>query len=496
MVAAIFKDAPVDLLDQLWKRLYRGDYHYWSNCNPHLSPTLTPWRPSMLENVENRSYECLFPCIMDMDSTYFDVVGYRRAHAQLLSDRKWYAMPSLGFLPTDVTNVIAGEGGLLVCDGGKQPRPHIPGEPPIPMADHWNKSLYPVNQSIMLICNPLTREFIYLPPLQEKNLHQKVAMITFEKTPSPRKKRFILRRALNKSSSTSAPGACECSGEGRGANKSMAAKLKDGHHYTIVIVGYHEEVSYNNATVESLVCAVYKSRFTGGWCFMRSAPGKARFMERHLGRTGIGFLTAGGTEFENGEECMGVCFGGCVVHKGLNRASPALFCVGAVRHDDTSRVFPFCPFGDESQLQPPIVVQPLLMVDCQIMFAVTRNVVAADTILVFEICMEHGVHPPSPNGSYQLATQMPSAIFQDAFQADSGFSIREFKCSGANGLICIQAKDSPTLAIYDIFSGQWFLENYTTFLPVKTGSDQRPSSYQMFGGAWRPSFHQRVLVNS
>ncbi len=79
--------------------------------------------------------------------------------------------------------MIAGDGGLLVCDGAMQwtamfqengqlppiatQSPLIKGGRIVPMdPTNWTKKSYLPGQTILLVCNPTTREYMFLPPFK------------------------------------------------------------------------------------------------------------------------------------------------------------------------------------------------------------------------------------------------------------------------------------------------------------------------------------------
>jgi hypothetical protein len=83
-------------------------------------------------------------------------------------------MPDLTFLPHGVTTMLAGRGGLLLFHGGMQSRVLLPdGDPqkfskcdvdPVSVKpEHWMGEFPP--QPMFVICNPITRRFRVLPPL-------------------------------------------------------------------------------------------------------------------------------------------------------------------------------------------------------------------------------------------------------------------------------------------------------------------------------------------
>ena len=181
-VAEIFCNAPRHLLDQTWNKLERGNPRYLVHCN--VDSTLSEWRPSQFEDAENRLYESFCPAIMCMKTNTFRFVAYKSAKFSATHNNKkrWFAFPSLAYLPTDVKKVVAGDGGLLVCDGGIQPRrPPIKDEKLLPLThdeeDDYDREVFPDGQSVMLVTNPVTREYYFLPPIPHMILRDKCACL-------------------------------------------------------------------------------------------------------------------------------------------------------------------------------------------------------------------------------------------------------------------------------------------------------------------------------
>jgi hypothetical protein len=186
-IAEVFCNAPLPVLDRIWSKLARGNPLFQIYCN--LDNTLTEWKPSQFENKENRLYESFCPAIMCMKTQPHDygtsrMIAYKSAkYSENHNEKKrWFAFPSLNYLPTDVKKVLAGDGGLLVCHGGKQPRrPPIPGERLLPLThdeeDDYDRAKYPEGQAVMLVTNPLTREYYFLPPIPKMILQEMSACI-------------------------------------------------------------------------------------------------------------------------------------------------------------------------------------------------------------------------------------------------------------------------------------------------------------------------------
>ena len=142
---------------------------------------------------------------------------------------EWLAMPGIGFLPKDVVDILAGDGGLLCANGGSQPRKTNLHTPPIPHAEDYNHMLYP-QQSILVMCNPLTEELKFLPRHTNKKLDDKIACLQ------------ILR--------------------GNGPSYLSTEKVsKSGLRYRVHVVGgHHKQSSLRSPTSDELVLMTYDSR--------------------------------------------------------------------------------------------------------------------------------------------------------------------------------------------------------------------------------------------
>lgn len=193
----IFTNGPIELLHRAWSRLHRGITITFDNDNPQLNK-LNHWDPFELKNEGKRLYHSYSPIILDTKSGNFEVLAFLPPlHNRKQVQGCWYTMPSLAFLPIGIKRVIGGDGGLLVCDGGMlwtgvleesgklspfttRP-PLILGGRPVPIeAEKWLRDNYLPGQSIMLICNPITQEFMYFPPfVRTMTLNAKAACIRY-----------------------------------------------------------------------------------------------------------------------------------------------------------------------------------------------------------------------------------------------------------------------------------------------------------------------------
>lgn len=608
-VAEVFCMAPLSILDQIWNKLDRGkpvfQVHYNLNC------TLTEWKPSQFENEQNRLYESFCPIIMCMN-TQPDDYGSLRMSAYKSAKysnnhnekRKWYAFPSLNYLPKHVTKVLAGDGGLLVCCGGVQPCHSKPtlDERLLPLThdeeDDYDRQKYPLGQDIILITNPLTQEYYFLSPipyyiLQEKN----ACLIMTPCEPHPlnkKQKRVVFCRTNTTNDSSESSEEIE--------SDLYNKKLEEFcHDYVVVVVGHHHQSKFEDElNKEKLVVCIYESiKKEKGW-WLRPLPFISRWMPSKHGRSGIGFwkkdswivVFFGGIlveehfeEFQledfglNGNEnpttlnnqdynidhskikksnndcdekllnshplipnTIKPIIGDSILPKNLKiiptkdecdnlrkklwceesssestitsildschstrppmlqqvlveTCNPVIYYVSIVEDDDFALALPFNPFGTkENHLQCPIVIQPFRWQSTMpILYAVTRSIILADTILIFGIEFKVGYKGnPIPSGNYHLLTKMPQSIFNDVFQTID-YSSKQFECSGGNGLICIRVIDINIIAIYDIIKDSWYLEDYTKYFPTKANGN----SFQMFENCvYEPSFWQKADITN
>jgi hypothetical protein len=193
----IFTNGPIELLHRAWARLERGITLTFDNDNPQLDK-LNHWDPFELKDESKRLYHSYSPVILDTKYGNFEVLAFfPPRHNRKQTEGCWYTMPSLAFLPLGIKNVIGGDGGLLICDGGMlwtcvleesgelspltaRP-PLVLGGRPVPIKqEKWLREVYLPGQSIMLICNPITNEFMYFPPfLRTMTLNAKAACIRY-----------------------------------------------------------------------------------------------------------------------------------------------------------------------------------------------------------------------------------------------------------------------------------------------------------------------------
>jgi hypothetical protein len=168
------------------------------------------WTPLMYVDPLPRLYVRYFPCVLGMrtmEITGIDPQKYVLAnnsiqllprndndehHHSTTGPEHWLCLPSLRYLPLRMDRIIAAAAGLLAADGGIQP---CPGEEIRTGMNrtpqwirfqslndkYWRQPEYEdaKGQSMIVVTNPLTKEYRLLPPIPRKKLMQKVGAFIF-----------------------------------------------------------------------------------------------------------------------------------------------------------------------------------------------------------------------------------------------------------------------------------------------------------------------------
>ena len=302
-------------------------------------------------------------------------------------------------------------------------------------------------------------------------------------------------------------------------------------HYIVVVMGYHEEVKFDGYKENTLVCAVYNSKKQDEWSYIRPVPCNARTMPIEHGKTGLALLTSLGNM-----NWMAACFGGLVLtdideaigssgnncdhhdsadtcstttstssspstyrakvekkyHPPIDKSSSgAVFFVSVVPEDDTALIYPFKPDGFEDEvLTCPIILQPFGVSSPEIVVAVTRKVYGADRLIIFSVEFEHDMitEYPRPNATFSWISESPPFLYQELFITPQ-VSNKPFECSAGNGLISFKSTDGQRLAIYDMYTARWWIEDFHRYIPCR----RKEKPFQLLEVcSWEPNFRQRV----
>lgn len=236
-----------------------------------------PWNDRLFCNKDSATCGSYFPVIVNVENGKLFAFNNNQwscqEHESHGKHSEWLAMPGIGFLPNDVMDIIAGDGGLLCVNGGSQPRKRNLHTPPIPHADDYNHMLYP-QQSILVVCNPVTEELKFLPRHTNKKLDDKIACLQILKGNGP-------------------------------SNLSEKQVSKSRLRYRVHVVGgHHERSSLRGPASDELVLMTYDSR-SDTW-ISGMAVGRSRipaFAKTGIARQEEGFYLGGQ---EESEEVMAV----------------------------------------------------------------------------------------------------------------------------------------------------------------------------------------------
>lgn len=225
------------------------------------------------------SYGSFFPVIVNVENGELFAFNNHQLswqeHESHGKHSEWLAVPGIGFLPNEVVDIIAGDGGLLCVNGGCQPRKRNLHTPPIPHAEDYNHRLYP-QQSILVVCNPLTEEIKFLPRHTNKKLEDKIACLQILKSNGP---------------------------PTLGEKTVSRSRLRYRVH---VVGGHHERSSLRGPASDELVLMTYDSR-SDAW-ISGMAVGRTRipaFAKTGIARHQEGFYLGGQEESEGKKRASG-----------------------------------------------------------------------------------------------------------------------------------------------------------------------------------------------
>lgn len=468
-----------------------------------IDPNLVLWNPSLYEDDVNLTYANFFPCVINQINGN-PIVGFNQ------SSKVWFGLPKLDFLPLDVNDIIAGDGGLLCINGGLQPRKINPQTPPIPYAEDYNFALYPA-QSILLVCNPLTKEVKYIPRHCNKTLNNKIAWMTTMVHPQKQKH-----------------------------NEPPQQK----HRYRLYVIGSHSEVPtlYKKGSDE-LVLMVYDSR-SNIW-ILGSVVGQCRFpgsgktciaifnegymiggqeksndfkidVKRHKRKNEIVKIDVEKQKKPNDEDKVGI-----ENQKKSNNDvedHTKKLIKDNYKSDDTMSNFltdeeiidsTSCTKSNHMWINKIFFIQGSTLkwhtLDFDILdlegfprenlqaprllqctagssiYVITRSIVDPVTIEIYEVVMYNGF----PSGDFLLETMMPKEIYIALFNNKK--SLKPYDCCAGLQILCFLAPDdinnAVTVAIYDVTSKRW-----STSLTPTFNNQGKFFSYALTKCGWNPNW--------
>jgi hypothetical protein len=150
------------------------------------------WSPLMFLHSESRTYKRYFPVVIERFShkvLAFD--QFTREQNLNMCEKNpyigWFGFPSLDWIHDYLMDhVIAASNGLLVIDSGKEPSSKCKKKKhprhKVPNHEFWNQThnFSLKGQSLLVVCNALTKEYKILPPLVNKVITGKAGVLSFE----------------------------------------------------------------------------------------------------------------------------------------------------------------------------------------------------------------------------------------------------------------------------------------------------------------------------
>ena len=306
--------------------------------------------------------------------------------------------------------------GLLVLDGGDQPGDNpilLWGQAQIPNHKYWQDAKARAQsggQSMVCVTNPLTREFILLPPIPNRRVHGKMAKLVFHNM----------------------------------------ARTK----YHLVIAGW--DMKKKNKKVEDVLCVIVYS--SEKQCFVH-----ANYIERarpipyhECGRSGLAVINY----------C--VYFGGMRVIERIDQNDdiyvPAIYYFNISHNRRQCLCFDFTLVNMAGrQVQPPKVVQA----GPDRVFAVTRYAQIPTIIWIVEVNLQPD---GTPAGTYKKVPRgvMPSVYYQKLFPTEEE-ALLPYECTNADSKITFKVHSERNLIVmYDMNLYEWRICEY----PAQNGQKE------------------------
>jgi len=394
------------------------------------------WSPLMFLHRESRTYKRYFPVVIERFShkvLAFD--QFTREQNLNMCEKNpyigWFGFPSLDWIHDYLMDhVIAASNGLLVIDSGKEPSSKCKKKKhprhKVPNHEFWNQThnFSLKGQSLLVVCNALTKEYKILPPLVNKVITGKVGVLSFEN-----------------------------------ANRDI---------YHLIIIGWvYEQLTseqraqmnamygigvYASNNIHKMVLAIYSSQLNI-WVHLDSID-HAR--PAHQPNTG-------------GHICCvvinrNVYFGGFRIQPVVTRMdeveTPALFYINATLNHAQRLVFDFSVqsvWNNIPIVEPPKVVR----VGANKIYAATRqitkNMISNGKILLVEVILNDdwaptGVYGMVPNG------MMPDSYVMKLYNNEFALSrVTLYDIVGGDNLIAFFASklSLPNIVFYHIERAQW-----------------------------------------
>ncbi|KAG0564098.1 hypothetical protein KC19_8G082500 [Ceratodon purpureus] len=394
---------PIYQLEEAWKHI--GSPAKFPPTPTEISKNqwLRQWKPVTFKDAAKRLYQRYHPCLLETSTKLYYVIGFdSTTNLKKLGIHNWIALPPLNYLPQGCEKVIAGAAGLLVVEGGEQPgsKPIILwGQLAIPNEKFWNNEKVRKQcggQSIVCVTNPITREYIILPPIPKRRLNSKIAKFVFTD----------LQRSK----------------------------------YHLVISGW--DTQRRRGKLGDILCVIVYSSEKQCYIHANHIENARPIPYLQCGRSGMAVIN------------YGVYFGGVRVLEMPNNEEghiPAIYYFNVSNSRKQCLCFDFILVNIAGRnVQPPKVVQagPFQV------YAVTRYAQLPTILWLVEVELQPD---GTPTGAYKKVPcgVMPSAFYQKLFPS-AAEALQPYECTSTDGRIAFKVLSSRnSLVTYDIRTYEW-----------------------------------------
>ncbi|KAG0569416.1 hypothetical protein KC19_6G088900, partial [Ceratodon purpureus] len=164
-------------------------------------PQMTIWNPHMYKDYDIKLYNRYFPIVLEKSSLKVLAYDYQNnldvdeINNKVPRKEGWIILPSLDWIKSQIyTRIIAANDGLIVLDSTKPAISRI--QINYKWIYHENQNyadnVHDKNQSLLTVINPLTREYLFLPPIPFNDLFDKIGYLSFSNAKERHYRLFVL----------------------------------------------------------------------------------------------------------------------------------------------------------------------------------------------------------------------------------------------------------------------------------------------------------------
>jgi len=171
-----------------------------NNQNTIDTSKINIWNPQLYMDDVLKTYNRYFPIVLNTSTKKVLAFDYRNNEdiddiSKDCNQKGWFIMPSLEWIKSPIiARVIAANDGLIVLDSKK------PAISTIHINYKWvfyetqklNNYIYEKDQSLLTIINPLTHDYMFLPPIPYNVFKKKIGYLSFSNAKDQNYRLFIL----------------------------------------------------------------------------------------------------------------------------------------------------------------------------------------------------------------------------------------------------------------------------------------------------------------